>query len=505
MGLEERLFPKQLLKNMRSRVENGIKSLRNRTSEYVEAGIDGIRKKVEIAKKVIPYELMYTLSFSSSYGRMGYYSAKALISYQTVKQAKKGKIYYGGSNNIVPLIAGIIGSALGFGAAILLGDFNSLNHHYQELQLEDQQLAQELNATKIEVNNLQNEISTNNNITQLSEEYHNITQILNYLQNEISTDNNNISQLSQDYQNITQQVNTIGIKINYLQNEISTDNNNITQLSEEYQQLVQQIKTIETEIQNLENQIQNLTNQVQNENTLEKILFGNNNSYDMSVIQVNSVQIENGTAYIQGTTYSGSNVILEIPLSYVENSNVNIQEFVNNVQQNNLNAYIAIDRADLQYMNLLNNQNNTPVIAIQPNQPVNIGVMASTDNTSNIDYLLNHLGQYNIVIQDGNNVYNDPNALWGYISNSSVIVNFQNSYQYQLAENMINIADQIINSPGNQNPTGSGYIDTYSIFQGTLTINTNQGYPQYNVGQTYIPLIVLKSGQGNTIINEVSS
>ena len=442
MGLEERLFPKQLLKNMRSRVENGIKSLRNRTSEYVEAGIDGIREKVETAKEVMPYALMYTLSFSSSYGRMGYYSAKALISYQTVKQAKKGKIYYGGSNNIVPLIAGIIGSALGFGAAILLGDFNSLNHHYQELQLEDQQLAQELNATKIEVNYLQNEISTNNNITQLSEEY---------------------------------------------------------------QQLVQQIKTIETEIQNLENQIQNLTKQVQNENTLEKILFGNNNSYDMSVIQVNSVQIENGTAYIQGTTYSGSNVILEIPLSYVENSNVNIQEFVNNVQQNNLNAYIAIDRADLQYMNLLNNQNNTPVIAIQPNQPVNIGVMASKVNTSNIDYLLNHLGQYNIVIQDGNNVYNDPNALWGYISNSSVIVNFQNSYQYQLAENMINIADQIINSPGNQNPTGSGYIDTYSIFQGTLTINTNQGYPQYNVGQTYIPLIVLKSGQGNRIINEVSS
>ena len=91
MGLEEILFPKQLLKNMRSRVENGIKSLWNRTGEYVEAGIDRIREKVEIAKEVIPYALMYTLSFSNSYGRMGYYSAKALISYRTVKQAKKEK------------------------------------------------------------------------------------------------------------------------------------------------------------------------------------------------------------------------------------------------------------------------------------------------------------------------------------------------------------------------------------------------------------------------------
>jgi hypothetical protein len=102
-------------------------------------------------------------------------------------------------------------------------------------------------------------------------------------------------------------------------------------------------------------------------------------------------------------------------------------------------------------------------------------------------------------------VYNSHLALWGYTSNSSVIVNFSNNYQYNLAENMINIADQIINSPGNQNPTSEGIIYTYSIFQGSLTINTNQGYPQYNVGQTYIPLIVLQSGQGNTIINEVSS
>jgi len=158
-------------------------------------------------------------------------------------------------------------------------------------------------------------------------------------------------------------------------------------------------------------------------------------------------------------------------------------------------------------MNLANNPNGTYIISIQPNEQLNIGVMAAPNSvdSSNIDYVLNHLTNYNIVIQDGNNVYNAPNALWGYISNSSVIVNFSNSSQYQLTENMINIADQIINSSGNQNPTGSGYIDTYSIFNGTLTINTNQGYPQYNVGQIYIPLIVLKSGQGNTIIDTVSS
>ena len=141
------------------------------------------------------------------------------------------------------------------------------------------------------------------------------------------------------------------------------------------------------------------------------------------------------------------------------------------------------------------------------NESANIALMASPANGSTLDSVLNQLTKYDILIQDGSTVYNSPNALWGWNnpSGSSVIVNFQNINQYQLAETMINIADQIINSPGNQNPTSSGIIYTYSIFQGSLTININQGYPQYNVGQTYIPLIVLQSGQGNTIIDTVSS
>jgi hypothetical protein len=68
---------------------------------------------------------------------------------------------------------------------------------------------------------------------------------------------------------------------------------------------------------------------------------------------------------------------------------------------------------------------------------------------------------------------------------------------------MVSIADQIINSPNNYNPSSSGYIDTYSIFSGNMS--AYQNYTEYNVGSTYIPLIVLQSSQGNTIINNVSS
>jgi len=492
-GLDKRL--RLLSKNTRNIFEHGIKSLWNRTSEYVEAGIDRtreyletaskyvtntgnrIREKVEIAKEVMPYALMNTL-ISNRFGQAGYYGAKAFTFYQMSKGNIGGKW-----NSKIPLIVGAISGAVGLGIGILLGDHNILNHpyhespgnqQYQELQQELQNLENQSQGLQHQIQYLQNQIQN--------------------LENQSST---NFNGLNQQYQQLQQQYQNLENLLQNLQNQDKTLQQEVQNLQSE----VQNLQNLNNQYQQLQQQYQNLESQLQNINTLTDVLFGNGNSNDISVIQINSVQIVNGYAVVNGNVYStGENVTLGIPISYVENSNVNIQEFVNDVQQNGQNAYIAIDRADLKYMG-----QSGYVISIQPNEPVNIAVMASPANSSTLDYVLNHLTQYDIAIQDGNNVYNSPNALWGYTSNSSVIVNFSNSSQYQLAENMINIADQIINSPGNSNPTGSGYIDTYSIFNGTLTINTNQDYPQYNVGQTYIPLIVLKSGQGNTIISNVSS
>jgi hypothetical protein len=95
-------------------------------------------------------------------------------------------------------------------------------------------------------------------------------------------------------------------------------------------------------------------------------------------------------------------------------------------------------------------------------------------------------------------VWGLSNALWGY-KNGSVVVDFSNNYQYNLAENMINIADQIINSPGNPNPTSEGTIYTYSIFNGTKSIYQNY-YTEYNVGPIYFPVIVLEPEEGESIL-----
>jgi archaellum component FlaC len=411
----------------------------------------------------------------------------------------KGGTGGNGYSKVFPIIVGAISGGLGLIGGIFLGD-HFLSNHYHESSVDLQQQVQYL---KNEVQELQQQE------LKLQNEVQNLEQQVQYLGNQDQQLQQQVQYLQNQEQYIENQLQYLQNRVQYLENEVQYLQNQNQGLEQQIQNLQNQVQNLESLLQSLESAYQNAEQQLQNIYTLTKILYGNNN--DISVIQIDSITVENETAYVSGTvSSSGDNVILEIPVNYVENGNVNIQEFVSVIQQyqqNGWNTYIAIDRADLQYMTLLNNQNGTYVISIQPNEPINIGVIASPANGSTLDNVLNQLTKYNIVIQDGSTVYGSSTALWGWNnpSESSVIVNFQNSNQYQLAETMINIADDIINSPGNQNPTSSGIIYTYSIFQGSLTINTNQGYPQYNVGSTYIPLIVLQSGQGNTIISDVSS
>ena len=503
------------IRNIKNRVENGIDKIR----EYTEKGINiareyaetiskyviniennikhriesletRIREYVETAKYVVPSALINTLIFSNRWGQLGYYGAKAFVFYQ-MSQGNSG----GWNSKIFPIIVGAISGGLGLIGGIFLGD-HFLSNHYHESSVDLQQQVQYL---KNEVQELQQQE------LELQNDVQNLEQQVQYLGNQDQQLQQQVQYLQNQEQYVVNQLQYLQNRVQYLGNEVQYLQNQNQGLEQQVQYLQNQVQNLESLLQNLESSYQNVEQQLQNIYTLTKILFGNNN--DISVIQINSATIDNGTAYVQGTvSSSGANVTLEIPVNYVENGNVNIQEFVNDVQQYGWIPYMLIDRADLQNMTLLNNQNGTYVIAIQPNNgQLNVGIAASSVNGSTLNNVLNQLTKYNIVIQDSYPVYNSPLALWGYTSGSSVIVDFSNSYQYNLAENMINIADQIINSPGNQNPTSEGNIYTYSIFQGSLTINTNQGFPQYNVGKTYIPLIVLQSGQGNTIINDVSS
>ena len=120
---------------------------------------------------------------------------------------------------------------------------------------------------------------------------HHDKEIVDYLQNRI---NDLQYQLQQD--NIT---------VSNLEKELQYDNQTINM----YQQLLSQANIT---ISNLQGEVHQLQQQLQNINTLTNTLFGKSNSYDISIIQIGSVKINNETAIVQGIAYpSGDKVILK--------------------------------------------------------------------------------------------------------------------------------------------------------------------------------------------------
>jgi hypothetical protein len=408
-----------------------------------------IKEKVETAKYYAPFALIS----STIYGRMGYYGSMLLV-----YGLSRGGIG-GGWYSKIPTIVGVATSI----AALIMGLYD-----FHQIQVSQHQLH--------DINN-----TYNASITIIKRELNDINASITGLETRLNDMDN--------YYNVSLTV--IGKELQYI-------NNSLIKLQIQLNDLQNKTAIIQNEYLTLLNQFQTLENQY----TLEKILFGSNNSYNISLIQINSVQIDNGTAYAQGTVYpSGDNVILKIPIGYVEKSNnnvtVTIQDLFNVAQKNGWNTDIIVYRKDIPYLNE-SVQNSTPIIAFQPHKPIKIGIIATPYDSSTVYYTLSHLNNYYKVIQDSYSVYDLSNALWGYQSGKSVVTVFSDPSQYNQALNMINIADQILKTPGNQNPTSSGIIYTYSIFDGTKS--TYQNFIEYIVGQTYMPFIVLKPEKGGSII-----
>jgi len=451
-GLEEILFrdeisfdPRQLFKKTKEKVKHGIDKIR----EYTEKGINIAKEYAETAKYVVPSVLIS----SNTYGRMGFIGSMLLI--HSISRGGAGGGWYSKIPTIVGTTVSILSLAIGLYALHL-----------------DQVLQHQL---------------------QVTEDNYNIT--LTYIQQRLQEINDTITQMQNNLNKMDSSYNST---ITQIQQQIQEINATITQLQNDYHISKQQLQEINATITQLQQQLVTLKKYY----TLDGILFGNNNPSSISLIRINSVTIDNGTAYVHGTVYSSEvEVILEIPIGYVEKSNnnttVTIKDLVDAAERNGWIPYVVFDKGDLPDLSLSNNQNGTYVISIQPNKPIKIGILATPAYPSTTYNILSNLNNYDIVIQDNYTVWGLSNALWGY-KNGSVVVDFLNSYQYNLAENMINIADQIINSPDNPNPTSGGIIYTFSIFNGTKSIYQN--YTEYNVGQTYMPVIVLEPEEGESIL-----
>jgi hypothetical protein len=234
---------------------------------------------------------------------------------------------------------------------------------------------------------------------------------------------------------------------------------------------------------------------IQSLQTLEEILFGNS---DMQFIplEVTDVKIDSNNAYLTVYDYL-TNIQLQIalPIQYVSNGNINIGNLlsaVNNYDstyKTNYKVYLVLGRANINQAILQNG------IWYLPASQIYYNILISDREWKNVYNALQNLWNENAMVvmptsQQGPYV----SSLWGWNNsiNSSIIILYQNGQQVNSVLNYINLADSILGTPNNSNPSSQGtlHVDTIASIQ-ELGVYENR-YPVVGINNylgTYITFI----------------
>jgi|GEM_PF-3120919 len=246
---------------------------------------------------------------------------------------------------------------------------------------------------------------------------------------------------------------------------------------------------------------------------LEQILFGNSNMQFIP-LEVTDVEIGNYNAYL--TVYdrlTQTELQIELPIKYVSNGNINIKDLllgVNNYNQNNQNSgnrlyrlYLVLGRANI---NQAVQQNGKWIL---PAPQIYYNMLISDRGWKDIYKALPNLWNENAMVvmpTSGQGPYSNSLYGWDNVNQDSIIILYQNGQQVNSVLNYINLADSILGTPNNSNPTEGGilHVDTIANTQGVGVYNNgNNQYPVYGVNNYYGTYIVLIQGQGNELFSNL--
>ncbi|MFP3132313.1 MAG: hypothetical protein RXQ77_03170 [Candidatus Nanopusillus sp.] len=242
---------------------------------------------------------------------------------------------------------------------------------------------------------------------------------------------------------------------------------------------------------------------------LEQILFGNSNMQFIP-LEVTDVEIDNNTAYLTVVNYrTKTELQIELPIKYVSNGNINIKDLLSGVNNYNLNngtnyrTYLVLGRANI---NQAVQQNGKWIL---PAPQIYYNILISDRGWKDIYKALPNLWNENaMVVMPTSQQGPYANSLWGWdnVNQDSIIILYQNGQQVNSVLNYINLADSILGTPNNSNPTKEGilHVDTIANTQGVGVYNNgNNQYPVYGVNNYYGTYIVLIQGQGNELFSNL--
>jgi hypothetical protein len=233
----------------------------------------------------------------------------------------------------------------------------------------------------------------------------------------------------------------------------------------------------------------------QSPQNLEEILFGNS---DMQFIplKVTKVVTDNNNAYL--TVYNpltNTQLQIALPIQYVSNGNINIGNLlsaVNNYNQNNRTNYIVyfiVGRAGLNQAILQNGIWYLP-------DSIYYNILISNRGWKDVYNALQNLGNGNaMVVMPTSNQGPYANSLWGWSNQpingyNNIIILYQNGQQVNSVLNYINLADYILGTPNNSNPSS----------QGTLHVDTIAGIQELGVYENRYPVVGVNNYLGTYIV-----
>jgi hypothetical protein len=240
--------------------------------------------------------------------------------------------------------------------------------------------------------------------------------------------------------------------------------------------------------------------------TLEEILFGNS---DMQFIplEVTDVKIDSNNAYLTVYDYlTNTQLQIALPIQYLSNGNINIGNLLSGVNNYNLThgtnyrIYLVLGRANINQAILQNG------IWYLPASQIYYNILISDRGWKDIYNALQNLWNGNaMVVMSTSNQAPYANSLWGWNNsiNSSIIILYQNGQQVNSVLNYINLADYILGTPNNSNPSSQGtlHVDTIASTQ-ELGVYENK-YPVVGVNNYLGTYIVFIQAQGYQLFSNL--
>jgi hypothetical protein len=233
--------------------------------------------------------------------------------------------------------------------------------------------------------------------------------------------------------------------------------------------------------------------------TLEEILFGNSD-IQFIPLEVTNVKIDNNTAYLTVYDYlTNTELQIELPIQYVSNGNINIGNLLSAVKGTNYKVYFVLGRANINQAIQQNGKWNLPAPQIYYN------IIISKRGWQDVNNAFQNLLNGNATgVMPTSNQGPYANTLYAWINGiGSIIISYQNGQQVNNVVNYINLANSILGTPNNPNPTGKGIVHVVTIADVQQEGKYNNQYPVYGVNKYFGTYIVLITEQGAPLVSNL--